>query len=72
MLEGLRAATINAAYVGFEERRLGSLEPGKLADIAVLAADPLAIAPQELKDLPVDLTLVGGRIVYQRATGEPG
>jgi hypothetical protein len=72
VLEGLRAATINAAYVGFEERRLGSLEPGKLADIAVLAADPLAVAPQELKDLPVDLTLVGGRIVYQRATGEPG
>ncbi len=64
VLDGLRAATANAAFVGFEEQRLGTLEPGKLADIAVLGRDPLAVAPEELKDVPVDLTLVQGRVVY--------
>ncbi|HZU06838.1 MAG TPA: amidohydrolase [Chloroflexota bacterium] len=66
VLDALRAATVNAAYVGFEEHRLGTLEPGKLADIAVLARDPLAVAPEELKDIPVDLTLVQGKVVYRR------
>ncbi len=65
-VDGLRAATANAAFVGFEERRLGSLEPGKLADVAVLARDPLAVAPQELKDIPVDLTVVHGKVAFQR------
>jgi len=66
VLDGLRAATANAAFVGLEEDRLGTLEAGKLADVAVLARDPLAVAPEELKDIPVDLTLVQGRVVYQR------
>ena len=65
VLDGLRAATANAAFVGFEERRLGSLEPGKLADIAVLGRDLLTVDPLELKDMPVDLTLVQGKVAYQ-------
>jgi predicted amidohydrolase YtcJ len=66
VLDGLRAATANAAFVGLEENRLGTLEAGKQADIAVLARDPLAVAPEELKDIPVDLTLVQGKVAYQR------
>jgi predicted amidohydrolase YtcJ len=66
VLDGLRAATVNAAFVGFEEHRLGTLEPGKLADVAVLGRDPLTIAPQELKDVPVDLTLVQGKMAHGR------
>jgi predicted amidohydrolase YtcJ len=66
MQEALRAQTANAAWVGFQEGKLGTLEPGKLADISVLAEDPFRFPPGEFKDLPVDLTITSGRIVHQR------
>jgi predicted amidohydrolase YtcJ len=56
--------TINAAYNGFDERIKGSLEPGKLADIAVLAENPLSIEPHRIKDIPVDMTIVDGKIAF--------
>jgi hypothetical protein len=64
--EGLRAQTVNAAYAGFQEAKLGTLEPGRLADVAVLGDDPFRFPPERFGELPVDLTIVGGRIVYQR------
>ncbi|HEX7091231.1 MAG TPA: amidohydrolase [Longimicrobiales bacterium] len=65
----LRAYTVNNAYAAGEEAIKGTLEPGKLADIVVLDRDPFGIAPAEIKDLKVVLTIVGGRIVYEaRAT----
>jgi predicted amidohydrolase YtcJ len=63
-VEALRMFTINAAYNGFDERIKGSIEPGKLADLAVLAQDPLAIAPERIKDIPVDMTIVDGRVAF--------
>jgi predicted amidohydrolase YtcJ len=63
-LDALRMFTINAAYHGFDERSKGSIEPGKLADVAVLAHDPLAIAPEQIKDIPVEMTIVDGRIAF--------
>ena len=60
----LRAYTVNNAWVAGEEHTTGSLTPGKLADLVVLDADPLRIAPERLKDVGVVLTMVGGRIVH--------
>jgi predicted amidohydrolase YtcJ len=62
--DALRMFTINAAYNGFDERIKGSIEPGKLADLAVLAQDPLAIAPERIADIPVEMTIVDGRIAF--------
>ncbi len=64
--EALRAVTIDAAYLTFEEDVKGSLEPGKLADFAVLTADPLTVEEDAIKDIAADLTVVGGEIVYEK------
>jgi len=63
--EALRAQTMGAAYAGFDENSKGSIEPGKLADLAVWAEDPSSMSFKELVEAKVDLTLVGGNIVYQ-------
>jgi predicted amidohydrolase YtcJ len=62
--QALRMFTINAAYNAFDERIKGSIEPGKLADIAVLAQNPLEIEAEKIKDIPVDMTIVDGRIAF--------
>jgi predicted amidohydrolase YtcJ len=64
-LEALRLFTSAGAYATFDEHRKGTLEPGKLADAVVLADDPLTCPEAELKDLPVLLTVVGGRVAYR-------
>jgi predicted amidohydrolase YtcJ len=66
-LEALRSQTINAAYTGFQEKTLGSLERGKLADIVVLGDDPLSFAPERFQELPVDITIVAGKIIHTGA-----
>ena len=64
--DALSAATIEGAHLTFEEDQKGSLEPGKLADLAVLSADPLTCPTDDLKDIVAETTIVGGRVVYQR------
>ncbi len=64
--EALRAYTIDAAYAGFSEAKLGSLEPGKLADVVVLGRNPFDTPPNELNTVPIRMTIVGGQIVYQQ------
>ena len=64
--EALRSFTLDAAYAAFEEHLRGSLEPGKLADLVVLSKDIMTIPPAEILRTEVDLTLVDGRIVYER------
>jgi predicted amidohydrolase YtcJ len=62
--EALRLLTRNGAWLSFDERRKGTLEPGKLADLAVLSSDPRDTAVDELPKIRALLTMVGGRIVH--------
>lgn len=62
----LRAYTVNNAWVAGEEKVKGMLKEGMLADVVVLDADPFAIPAERLKDVRVLLTIVGGRIVFDR------
>ena len=64
-MQALRALTIDAAWQAFEENRRGSIEQGKLADLAVLSDDPLSIDPMKIKDIKVLETIVGGKTVYR-------
>jgi predicted amidohydrolase YtcJ len=62
--EAVRACTIDAAASYFADDRLGSLEVGKLADIVVLGGDLFSTAPEQIADLGVDMTVVGGEVAY--------
>lgn len=63
--EIVRAYTIEAARSFFAEDRLGSLEPGKLADLVVFDGDLFATPPERIADRAVALTMVGGNIVHE-------
>jgi predicted amidohydrolase YtcJ len=65
--QALRIYTIDAAYSSGEENVNGSLEEGKLADIVVLSHDPLAVAPNKIGDIRVEMTFIGGKIVFSKA-----
>lgn len=64
--DALRMYTANGPYLTFEENTKGTLEPGKLADFIVLDTDPLTSPPEALLKTNVDLTIVGGKVVYDR------
>jgi predicted amidohydrolase YtcJ len=62
--EALTAATVAPAWQTYDERRRGKLLPGYLADLVVLDRDPLAIPPEELPEIRLVATMVGGRWTY--------
>jgi hypothetical protein len=64
--DALRAYTTGGAYAMFADRSRGSLEPGKLADLAMIDRDITRIPPEQIRDAHVLLTVVGGKVVYQR------
>jgi len=66
-MEALRSYTLNNAFAAFEEDLKGSLTPGKLADITVLDRDLMTIPEEELHMTKVDVTVLGGRVAYERA-----
>jgi predicted amidohydrolase YtcJ len=64
--EALQLSTINNAYLTFEESVKGSIEPGKLADLVVLPDDILTVPDKRIEQMQVELTMVGGKVVYRR------
>ena len=64
--DALRAVTIGGAYRLGMEDKIGSIEVGKLADLAVLSRDPLTCDPDKLGEITSEKTIVGGRIVYEK------
>jgi predicted amidohydrolase YtcJ len=67
--EALRMTTINPAYLGFEETKKGSIEVGKLADVAILTGDFLTVPEDQIKDLESYVTIVDGKVVYEQQPG---
>ena len=65
--ETLRAHTMGGAYAAHEEKIKGSIEAGKLADLTVWTEDPYSLPVNRLYNTTIDLTMVGGKIVYQKA-----
>jgi predicted amidohydrolase YtcJ len=65
-VKALRLYTLSGAHASFEERFKGSIEVGKLADLVVLSADPTRLAPEEIKDIHVEKTIIGGEVVWER------
>jgi predicted amidohydrolase YtcJ len=63
--DALRLYTTNAAYASFEESNMGSIETGKLADFAILSRDPREVPPDEIEGINAEMTIVGGRVVFQ-------
>jgi predicted amidohydrolase YtcJ len=65
-LEALKLYTIQAAHASFEETIKGSISPGKMADLVVLNEDPTLLPSERIKDLQVEMTILGGEVVWER------
>jgi hypothetical protein len=63
--QAMKICTVNGAYASMEENIKGTIAPGKLADLVILGADPHDTVVDEIKNIPVLMTLVGGRVVYE-------
>jgi hypothetical protein len=71
-LEALEAITIDGARMYGEQATKGSVEVGKLADLAILSGNPLTVAPASIETLRVVETIKEGKTVWKRPAGEPG
>lgn len=67
--DALAMYTIMAAKTGFEEALKGSIGNGKYADFAVLSANPTKVKPNDIKDIQVEMTLIGGKMAWRRQQG---
>ena len=66
LADAIEAYTMGSAYAEFQDSRKGSLTTGKLADIVILSDDLFAIDPKNIRDVNVDTTIMGGRVVWNR------
>lgn len=65
-IEALRLQTTEAAFAGYDEDLLGSVEVGKAADLAVLSDDPITADPEAMGAITTEMTIVAGRVVFER------
>lgn len=70
--QALHCYTMGSAYAEFAEDQKGSIRVGKFADLVVLNANPTRVATESLKDIAVELTIVGGRVVYDASGSRAG
>ena len=66
IMDAIRVYTWNGAYLGKDEEILGSIEPGKLADIIIIDKDILSVPAEDLLETKVLMTMVNGNMVYQK------
>ncbi len=64
--EALYLYTRGGSYLSFEEDRKGQIQPGFLADLAVLSEDILNVPPEKIRDIQVEMTVLGGKAVYEK------
>ena len=57
--------TVNAACASFEEDIKGTIAPGRLADIVVLSDDPTRVPQEQIRDIKVEMTIIGGKVVWE-------
>src|SRR5579884_1252560 len=65
--EAVEAYTMGSAYAEFQDKEKGSITPGKLADLVILSDDIFSIDPKAIRDVQIEQTVVGGKVVYSRA-----
>jgi len=62
----LEMYTINSAYASFEEKAKGRIAPHRLADLVVLSEDPIEVPPEKIPEIEVTMTIIDGKVVWQR------
>jgi len=72
VVEAVEAYTMGSAYAEFQEKEKGSITPGKLADMVLLSDDIFAIAPEKIKNVKVEKTILGGKVVFARGDAPQG
>ena len=63
---GIKAYTYGGAYTSYEENKKGTLQAGRFADLVVLDADPTAVDPDNIRNIKVQMTIVGGKVAFQQ------
>ena len=67
MEEAFRFYTIQSAYASYDEDKIGSIEPGKLADMVIFSENPLTIIPGNIRKMKVLTAIIGGKnIIYRK------
>jgi predicted amidohydrolase YtcJ len=67
MADAVRMYTLEPAVLNFVEKDRGSIEAGKVADFVVLGKDIMTAAPRDIRSIPIDMTIVGGKLLHTRA-----
>ena len=65
LAEAIEAYTMGSAFAEFQEKQKGSITPGKLADMVILSDSIFEVRPEAIRDVKVESTIVGGKIVYR-------